>query len=202
MKSYLVLSVFAASLLFASCAKDTQTQPATPVATQSSIDEMSKKDKHNWDDDDDRDCNRCDDGKKLKGSMTFHISETYDLPCNCGQFQSAGTYSGSGNISHMGNTTSDIKPCIAPIFQGTALVGYHVGVQCGSLKAANGNYLYVNINPYDLNFTNAGAVGVVKIDIIGGTGKFKKATGKFKANTSNDGQGNVTLDIIKGMIDY
>lgn len=205
MKNRLLLSALAVALLFGACRKSNDLNPATPL-TQESIDEIAKKDKDDkkGKDRDDDDWGRCDDDKKaLRGSMAFLITDAYDLPCDCGTaLQSAGTYKGSGNITHLGKTSAYFKPCIAPIFQGTVLVGYHVGIQCGFLKAANGDKIYVDIKPYDLMFTNTGAVGNVKVKITGGTGKFKRADGRFKAGTTNDGMGNVTLDDIKGSIDY
>ena len=183
MKSYFLLSVCAASLLFASCSKSNN--DVSPAISQEGINTVSKN-----------------SGQPFKGSMKFVAAENYDMPCDCGPYFPAGTYYGTGSITHLGNASAYMKPCVAPIFQGNALVGYNVAFQCGALKAANGDELNVFIHPYTLTFTNTGAVGNVNIDFTGGTGRFKNATGSFKAGTSNDGMGNVTLDNINGTINY
>ena len=185
MKNLLALSAIAGALLLGACQKS-EVQPAayTPIEKEPPLTRAKTND------------------KELKGDMLFRIDETFDYTCDCGSYTSVGTYKGAGQLSHLGTTTSYFKPCIAPLFNGATLVGYHVGVQCGYLEAANGNVVNVSIQPYDLLFTPAGAAGTVNVTITGGTGRFANATGSFTAGTTNDGMGNVTLDNITGTINY
>ncbi len=173
------------AILFAACSKVDTT--VTPSAANFNSEASAKKDS---------------EGKPFKGALTLTIDMENDLSCDCGNFASAGTYSGSGNLSHLGNSKAYIKPCIAPIFSGNALVGYHVGVQCGYFVAANGDIVNCDVQPYDLMFTATGGVGNVTVKFAGGTGRFKNAKGTFTGYTTNDGMGNVTFTNINGKIDY
>jgi hypothetical protein len=157
----------------------------TPTSTQVNTESVSKN-----------------DGSPFKGALTLSFAPESNMPCDCQGFMDAGTYVGSGNLTHLGLSTAEIKPCIAPIFSGNALIGYHVGVQCGYFKAANGDVVNCSVHPYDLLFTAIGGVGNVTVDFAGGTGKFKNASGSFTGYTTNDGQGNVTLTNIDGTIKY
>ena len=140
--------------------------------------------------------------KPFQGTIVY-LPSNQDLPCDCGNFQPVGTFSGSGNLSHLGLVSSKIKPCTAPIFDNNFnVVGLHVGMECGSFIAANGDELYVLPYPYDLLFGPTGAVGNVSIDIVGGTGRFSNASGNFTGTITIDGNNIATFSNINGTISY
>lgn len=142
--------------------------------------------------------------KKLvpfKGSLTFSFAPNEDLPCDCGDFFPVGTFTGSGNLSHFGKSFSMIKPCVAPIIEDGNYVGDYVGVECAYFVAANGDTAHCYTYPYNLYFTPAGAVGVATVDFVGGSGRFRNATGQF-TGTVTVGLTGATFSNIKGSIQY
>jgi len=142
-------------------------------------------------------------GSPFKGSISYTATSEYDLPCDCGSYFSVGTYAGSGTLTHLGLSTSDIKPCVSPIFSSTgAFMGDHVGVECAYFIAADGDKLYLSIHPYDILFTPSGPVGNVNVDFVGGTGKFASATGSFTGTVSILSTTTARLDVISGTISY
>lgn len=141
-------------------------------------------------------------GKPFTGSMNYQFNPFMDLPCDCGSFYPAGTFSGSGNISHMGLATSNIKPCLAPIIVGGNEIGSHVGVECASFVAANGDELYCYTHPYDIYYGATGAVGTILVDFTGGTGRFANATGSFTGTVTILPTGSASLTGISGTIYY
>jgi hypothetical protein len=142
-------------------------------------------------------------GVPFKGSILYHANTSFDLPCNCQGMYPAGTFSGSGTLTHLGLTTSNIKPCVYPMFSPEgSYIGNHVGIECASFVAANGDELYLNIHPYDILFTAAGAVGYATVDIIGGTGKFSSATGNFTGTVSILSATDAAFTNINGTISY
>ena len=165
-------------LSFSACRKETGVQPAG--VTSETVPALMKK-----------------GPKPFKGTMVYEPTTTFNLPCNCGSFIDFGTLTGTGNLTHLGLTTSDIKPCI--VFTAT---GFHVGVECGSFVAANGDQLYTTVNPYDLYYTPAGFTGTLHVDFNGGTGKFSGATGGFDATLQIDFSNIATLHITSGSINY
>lgn len=140
-------------------------------------------------------------GRPFTGSMSYNANMNADLPCNCGDFAPVGTFDGTGNLSHLGKTTSMIKPCVAPLIQDGNYVGFYVGVECAYFVAANGDSLYMYTHPYNLYFTPVGGVGVATVDFVGGTGRFKNATGQF-TGTVTVGQTSATFTNLKGTIYY
>jgi hypothetical protein len=187
-----LLTIMSAAFLLASCSKSANEVLPTDAISASETEEGALK----------KDCND-DNGKPFKGSLVYHYTESFNLPCNCGSFADAGNYFGTGNLTHLGNSTSKIKPCIALIFSGSAPIGVHVGQECGSFKAANGDEIYTSVAPYDMYFNSTGgAAGTLVVTFAGGTGKFKKASGSFTGYTTNDGMGTVTLDVLSGNINY
>src|SRR5687768_1358719 len=101
--------------------------------------------------------------KTISGSMVYNVNPNFDLPCDCGSLFPVGTFYGTGNISHLGAATSLIKPCFAPIISGGVQIGNHVGAECATFTAANGDILYCYTYPYDLMFTPMGAVGSILV---------------------------------------
>jgi hypothetical protein len=140
----------------------------------------------------------------FKGTMTYMLNNTLNLPCNCGTSFAVGDFDGSGNVTHMGLLKSKNKTCASPIMVGPTQIGNHITVQCGSFIAANGDEIYVNISPYDLLFGNTSAVGSLSAEFTGGTGRFVNATGSFTGTiTLNYATPNIiTLTNINGSIDY
>jgi len=131
------------------------------------------------------------------GTVIYKASFTYDLPCDCKGFMPVGTYVGTGNLTHLGLITSNIKPCVSP-----TAYGYHVAVECGSFIAANGDELYCDTAPYDLYWGADGASGAIIVTFSGGTGRFAEARGSFTGIISIDALGNGKLDNINGTINY
>ena len=86
-------------------------------------------------------------GVPFTGSMVYAFGTEANLPCECGSFFPIGTLAGTGNLSHLGNATSMIKPCVAPLIQNGQQIGDHVGVECGSFVAANGDELFCHTYP-------------------------------------------------------
>lgn len=140
--------------------------------------------------------------RPFSGSMTYHFTTDFDLACTHPETIPAGNYNGSGNLSHLGATTSRFEPCIVPMFSGNAVIGLHVMHVCGSFVASNGDELYCSSRPYDLMFTNTGAVGTTTIDFAGGTGRFANASGTITGIVTNDNFGNSVLSNISGNISY
>src|SRR5437868_631722 len=61
--------------------------------------------------------------KPFSGTITYHATTDFDLGCTYGQTIPAGNYAGSGNLSHLGATTSKFEPCIVPMFSGNNVIG-------------------------------------------------------------------------------
>lgn len=182
MKSKLLLAAFAA-LSFASCSKDGNITTSAISTDQAS---MAKKGPQ---------------ARPFSGTMSYNFAANENLPCDCGDFFPVGTFSGTGNLSHLGKTFSLIKPCVQPIIQDGNYIGNHVGVECAYFVAANGDSLYCYTYPYDLLFTPMGAIGVAKVDFTGGTGRFKNATGTF-TGTVTVGQTTASFTGLSGTIIY
>jgi hypothetical protein len=140
--------------------------------------------------------------RPFSGSMSYHFTTDFDLACNYNQSIPAGNYIGSGNLSHLGASTSKFEPCIVPIFSGNNVIGLHVMHVCGSFTASNGDELYCSSRPYNLMFTSTGAVGTTTIDFAGGTGRFANASGTITGVVTNDNYGNSVLSNIQGTISY
>jgi len=141
-------------------------------------------------------------GKPFSGSILYHFSSAFDLSCNCQTYYPAGNFYGTGNLTHLGLSSSKIKPCVAPIYSGGVYIGNHVGVECASFVAADGDELYLSIHPYDILFTAAGPVGIATVDFAGGTGKFSSATGSFTGTVSILSATDASLTVISGTIIY
>lgn len=180
MKNKLLLMA-AATILLASCSKDNDS--IVPTVNQESMMKQGPQ------------------ARPFSGSMTYTFAANQNLPCDCGDFFPVGTFYGTGSLSHLGNTTSLIKPCVAPIIQDGNYIGDHVGVECAYFVAANGDSLYCYTYPYDLLYGPTGATGVVKVDFVGGTGRFANATGSF-TGTVTIGPSNATFTGLKGTIIY
>jgi hypothetical protein len=141
--------------------------------------------------------------RTISGSIHYTYTTDFDLPCDCGAQVSAGNYVGTGTLTHLGMSSSKIKPCLSPLYSGASMIGQHVGTECNTLAGADGDELYCNILPYDILFAGADAIGVINIDIIGGTGKFAGATGHFSGTaTVHLSLGTADLEGINGTIDY
>jgi hypothetical protein len=193
-----LLTIAIAAFVFVGCSKKEDILPAPIVTSETDLTDDSRLKRSNDDDD-----NNCNEGRPFKGSIVYKYTEAFNLPCNCGTFSDAGNYFGNGVFTHLGKTTSKIKPCISMIFSGSTPIGVHVGQECGFFQSANGDILNCVTLPYDMYFVSTGGLtGYVTVNFSGGTGKFKKAKGSFKGYTTNDGMGTVTLDVIKGSIDY
>lgn len=182
MQNKLLLMVFAVIFL-ASCSKENDSIPTITSEQEA----MMKKGPQ---------------ARPFSGQMSYSFAPTENLPCDCGDYYPVGTFSGTGNLSHLGMTTSLIKPCVAPIFQDGNYIGDHVGVECAYFVAANGDSLYCYTYPYDLLYGPTGAVGVAKVDFTGGTGRFANATGSFTGTVTISPSGNATFSGLNGTLIY
>jgi hypothetical protein len=143
-------------------------------------------------------------GKALTGSLNYAFTDAFDLPCVYGSFTPVGNLYGTGTLTHLGLSSSKIKPCVSPIYLGTVQIGDSVGVECATLVAANGDQVFTHIRPYGLYFISAtSASGILYADITGGTGRFAGATGGFSGVvTVFFSLGTATCAGITGTIDY
>ncbi len=175
------LLIVSAAVLISSCSKNDNHTTVTPV--NSEVKTAAK----------------C--GKTISGSISYAFTTAFDLPCSCGSYTSTGNYAGSGTLTHLGLTTSDIKPCVSPLPGG---VGYHVGVECGTLVSASGDQVYTNILPYDILLVAPNiAVGTLTVEITGGTGRFEGASGSFTGVANvYFATGTALLNDINGTINY
>lgn len=181
MKKQLFVLLAGATLLFAACKKESNSNLASTDTP--SMEELAKK-----------------KGKPFIGSMTYTFVTNYDLPCDCGTNFPVGNLYGTGTISPIGNATSKIKPCATPLFSGETRIGDHIAIECGSFVTCDGE-LYCYTYPYNLMYTASGAVGTIKCDFVGGTGRFKKATGSFTGTiTVPYGQGVAYFTNINGIL--
>lgn len=181
---HLFLIALGSAVLFASCKKeDNCVKPGSTNTT--AVENVAKK-----------------SGVPFTGSMTYQFVGE-NVPCDCGEFTAVGNLVGTGNLSHLGNATSKIKPCAQPLIQNGAMIGQLIGIECGSFVAANGDEVYCHTYPYNLYFTATAAVGTINCDFVGGTGKFANATGSFTGTiTVPYGQGIATFTNINGTINY
>ncbi len=140
----------------------------------------------------------------FKGSMTYTLNTTLNLPCNCGTLATVGNFDGQGTVTHMGLLRSKNKTCASPIMAGTTQIGNHIVIECASFRAANGEEIYVNINPYDLMFGPTAATAALYAEFAGGTGRFSNATGSFTGTITlhYNNPNVVTLTGIDGSINY
>ncbi|MBL7681975.1 MAG: hypothetical protein JNK00_01345 [Flavipsychrobacter sp.] len=143
--------------------------------------------------------------RPFKGSLSYQINTSLNLPCNCGPMGTIGDFEGQGTVTHMGLLRAKNKTCVAPIIVNGNYVGNRIVAQCASFIAANGDEIYCNIPAYDLYFTANGlATGTLEAEFTGGTGRFVNATGNFSGTMtvplSNPGV--ATLSNINGTIGY
>lgn len=179
-KQFLLL--LCATIVISSCRKE---ENFAPASAPSDIESIAKQ------------------AKSISGSMYYHFDAENDLTCDCGSFFPAGTFSGSGNLTHMGLSTSQIKPCVSPLYSGSTQVGNHVGIECAYFQAANGDKIYCTTRPYNLMFTATAAVGTAIVDFTGGTGRFAGATGTITGLvTVPYGTGTASFTNINGTINY
>lgn len=148
--------------------------------------------------------NKKDNSKSIQGKLTYNFTPDMELSCtSCGtNYISTGSYSGKGDLTHLGTVMSATKACYTYIFNGSNVVGLHIENQCAYFKAPNGDELYLSNDPYDLYFNSTGyATGNCNFYFAGGTGKYQNATGSFTGYVENNLQGTFTVDI-KGNLKY
>jgi hypothetical protein len=186
MKKQLLLIACAASLILSCSKTKNETLAANPLAANSSVRSAARA------------------ANPFTGSITYQFSTEFDLPCDCGSFYPGGNFFGTGNFSHLGLSTSKIKPCLSPVIVDGVQTGNHVGVECASFVAANGDEVYLHTHPYDLMFVGpATAAGACNVDIVGGTGRFATATGSFTGLvTVYFATGTATMTDVNGAINY
>jgi len=181
------ISTLCAVLLLVSCSK--KDDPQLLISTEAPTSEVLNK----------KDCS-----KEIKGKLTYNFTTEFDMPgSNCGEaYISTGNYSGSGQLSVLGNLTSATKACYSYIFNQTNVIGIHIENQSAYFTAPNGDILYLTNDPYDLYFNSTGyATGTCNFYFAGGTGKYENAKGSFLGYVENNLQGTFTVDV-KGRLNY
>ena len=109
--------------------------------------------------------------KTLHGTLTYAPVATPSwCTCDASLFQGP-LFQGSGTISHMGFTTSDVTSCVVPTQNFIIL---NVASSCVTLTAADGDELFLDQIPYQLTFDPSKFVyqGESNANVIGGTGSF------------------------------
>ena len=188
MKNKLLL-LFIAALFFASCSKTDD-----PLLVNNGDDSQTgllyKKDSEG--------------AKEIKGTLTYN----YTSPSNnsCGEnLYSTGNYTGTGNLSLLGNVTSETVGCYGVLLdESYNWIGVGIqGSQTTSFKMPNGDKIYLSNDPYNLYFIDNGVVsGTAKFYFNGGTGKYTNAQGSFTCDVVNYLiQGKFTVDL-KGNLKY
>jgi len=185
-----LLFIAGAALLFSACSKSGSNNVVPGTSSAASTAKVAAK--------------RGDEGKALSGSLNYAFTDAFDMPCVFGSYTPVGNLYGSGTLTHLGLSTSKIKPCVVPIFLGGAQIGDSVGVECATLVAANGDQVFTSIRPYALYFISAtSASGTLHADITGGTGRFHDASGSFSGTvTVFFNTGTATCTGITGTINY
>jgi len=185
--SKIYLTTLCVALLLVSCNK--QDDPQILISAKSPSSEL---------------LNKKDGSKDIKGKLTYNFTTDFDLSCStCGNgYISTGNYSGSGELTHLGNLKSATKACYTYIFDQSNVIGLHIENQCAYFTAPNGDILYLTNDPYDLYFNSTGyATGTCNFYFAGGTGKYQNAQGSFAGYVENNLQGTFTVDI-KGKLKY
>jgi hypothetical protein len=144
--------------------------------------------------------------RPFKGSIDYVVDTEIDLTCECSDPLVIGNYFlGTGNITHMGNVTSESIPCVEYILNGENIVGYSVESQCATFVAANGDELFTTVDPYvmmlDLNCFCSFS-GPYTTTITGGTGRFENASGSAGGTVYQSLETGVVSITIDGEIYY
>ena len=151
--------------------------------------------------------------RPFKGTVVYDFVPESELTCDCTTPGSSegGPYVGSGNITHMGNVYADNVPCfivtnVIPDGQGGFIpTQFHIPNQCGTLVAANGDELYLDVPSYNLDIDPVCFCtfnGTVEVTINGGTGRFSDASGTATSVISQDIATSVVTTSFDGTIDY
>lgn len=188
MKKNFFLAMLVA-LIFVSCSKtDDPFIPVNESTNQNETGVLNKKDYH-----------------EISGKLTYKSSTAFDLDCGDhwseGYFTD-GNYLGQGELKSLGNTKSKTKAWVNFIYGSAGPIGVHIGYQCLSFTAPNGDDLYLSTDGYNLYFNSTGsAVGTCEFAFAGGTGKYTNATGSFKGDVVNPLTGSFTVDLT-GKLSY
>lgn len=114
--------------------------------------------------------------KPFKGSLVSYPVGGVSLQCDC-EAPLKMSIAGKGNITQMGNTTTEGVSCATPTEYGYFIDG------CVSLVAANGDEVFADVDPYglyiDLNCF-CKATGTTTGYIVGGTGRFSGSIGEVQ----------------------
>ncbi len=108
-----------------------------------------------------------------------------------------GNISGTGQATHLGNVTLVSRDCINPISE----TAFSFSSDALILTATNGEQIFAT---YSGSLTTAGTVGAISggYQIVGGTGKFSKATGAGTVQGMEDLSTGKGLVQITGTISY
>jgi hypothetical protein len=130
--------------------------------------------------------------RPISGSIDYLGGADIDLTCDCPDGTVIGNYFlGTGNITHLGNSTSESIPCIELIISEGNVIGYNIPSQCTIFTAANGDELQVVAESYtmmlDFNcFCRFASTEDVTTTYEGGTGRFANASGSSSGPVVQD----------------
>ncbi len=134
----------------------------------------------------------------FKGSLISYPVEGVSLQCDCDAPLKM-SIAGSGNITQMGNTSTEGVSCATPTEYGFFIDG------CVSLVASNGDEVFAQVDPYglyiDLNCF-CKATGTTTGYIVGGTGRFSGASGVAQISVTQEFATNKFTAVFDGYIIY
>ena len=187
MKNKLLL-LFIAAVFFASCSKTDDPLYVNDNGNQS--EKLYKKDSEG--------------AKEIKGTLTYNFTSPSNNSCGENLY-STGNYTGTGNLSLLGNVTSETVGCYGVLLdESYNWIGVGIqGSQTTSFKMPNGDLIYLSNDPYDLYLIAYGvASGTAKFYFNGGTGKYANAQGSFTCDVVNYlFEGKFTVDL-NGTLKY
>lgn len=132
--------------------------------------------------------------RPFKGTVVYYYDEELNAPeCDCSGVDGEllpGGYYGSGQMSHMGLTTSEAAYCI--VFDGALDCpgpGNRINKLCPTFIAANGDQLFLDFDPFDFCVDIecfCQGYALFHVGITGGTGRFANASGDLTASILAD----------------
>lgn len=132
--------------------------------------------------------------------------EELSISCECTEPAEIGNYFiGTGNITHMGNSTSEVIPCITLNYYEGNVIGYNILAQCNTFVAANGDELFFEVEPYTMSLDFncfCQFTGSSNVSFNGGTGRFADATGTGTVDVVNDLASGVVSNTLDALITY
>lgn len=133
----------------------------------------------------------------FKGKGLYMPDPGISLSCSCAFL--AAPDAGSGNLTHMGNVTSESHTCVDDFITlpDSTIIGFSILSQCVSVVAANGDEVTLELAaPFIMLFDPdcACITGIGEYNITGGTGRFEGACGLVSIRAENNLAGQVKTE--------